>query len=149
MDHPQFNWIANFIWGVADNEPTLPLLGIVAPHWDRTEEIHRGTRRLPLVAGGCEPRLRAESASERLSMQKREYSGHLELTWTNKHHRLLAHRNEGYEWVPPHDYRVSEVRLLRDAALGSAVCVWRTSTRPSIRVKPSRITMTISNTPSG
>ena len=50
-------------------------------------------------------------------MQKREYSGRLELTWTNKHHRLLAHRNEGYEWVPPHDYRVSEVRLLRDAAL--------------------------------
>ena len=50
-------------------------------------------------------------------MQKREYSGRLELTWTNKHHRLLAHRNDGYEWVPPHDYRVSEVRLLRDAAL--------------------------------
>ena len=50
-------------------------------------------------------------------MQNREYSGRLELTWTNKHHRLLAHRNEGYEWVPPHDYRVSEVRLLRDAAL--------------------------------
>ena len=46
-----------------------------------------------------------------------KYSGRLELTWTNKHRRLLAHRNEGYEWVPPHDYRVSEVRLLRDAAL--------------------------------
>ena len=46
-------------------------------------------------------------------MQNRECSGRLELTWTNKHHRLLAHRNEGYEWVPPHDYRVSEVRLLR------------------------------------
>ena len=33
-------------------------------------------------------------------MQNRECSGRLELTWTNKHHRLLAHRNEGYEWVP-------------------------------------------------
>ena len=50
-------------------------------------------------------------------MPPSKYSGRLELTWTNKHRRLLAHRNEGYEWVPPHDYRVSEVRLLRDAAL--------------------------------
>ena len=46
-----------------------------------------------------------------------KHSGRLELTWTNKRLRLLANRNEGYEWVPPHDYRVSEVRLLRDAAL--------------------------------
>ena len=52
-------------------------------------------------------------------MQNRECSGRLELTWTNKHHRLLAHRNEGYEWVPPHDYRVSEIRLLPDAVLVS------------------------------
>ena len=50
-------------------------------------------------------------------MRTEQYSGRLELTWTNKHHRLLARRDEGYEWVPPHDYRVSEVRLLRDAAL--------------------------------
>ena len=50
-------------------------------------------------------------------MRTQKYSGRLELTWTNKRLRLLAHRNEGYEWVPPHDYRVSEVRLLRDAAL--------------------------------
>ena len=50
-------------------------------------------------------------------MRTEKYSGRLELTWTNKHHRLLARRDEGYEWVPPHDYRVSEVRLLRDAAL--------------------------------
>ncbi len=50
-------------------------------------------------------------------MRTQKYSGRLELTWTNKQHRLLAHRDEGYEWVPPHDYRVSEVRLLRDAAL--------------------------------
>ena len=49
-------------------------------------------------------------------MRTQKYSGRLELTWTNKEHRLLAHRDEGYEWVPPHDYRVSEVRLLRDAA---------------------------------
>ena len=50
-------------------------------------------------------------------MPTRKYSGRAELTWTNKRLRLLAHRNEGYECVPPHDYRVSEVRLLRDAVL--------------------------------
>lgn len=50
-------------------------------------------------------------------MRTQNYSGRLELTWTNKHQRLLAHKDESYEWVPPHDYRVSEVRLLRDAAL--------------------------------
>lgn len=41
--------------------------------------------------------------------------GRLELTWTNKHLRLLAHDDGSYEWVPPSDYRVAEVRLLRDA----------------------------------
>ena len=50
-------------------------------------------------------------------MRTQKHSGRLELTWTNKQHRLLVYRKEGYEWVPPHDYRVSEVRLLRDAAL--------------------------------
>lgn len=45
------------------------------------------------------------------------YSGRLELTWTNKHLRLLAHDDgNSYEWVDPSDHRVSEVRLLRDAA---------------------------------
>ncbi len=44
-----------------------------------------------------------------------KYSGRLELTWTNKHKRLLAHDDISYEWVAPADYRVSEVRLLRDA----------------------------------
>ena len=49
------------------------------------------------------------------------YQGRLELTWTNKDWRLLAHDQSSYEWVPPHDYRVSEVRLLRDAgAVGAA-----------------------------
>ena len=41
--------------------------------------------------------------------------GRLELTWTNKALRLLADADGGYQWVPPSDYRVSEVRLLRDA----------------------------------
>jgi len=40
------------------------------------------------------------------------YEGRLELTWTNKHLRLLAHDDGSYEWVPPSDYRVAEVRLL-------------------------------------
>ena len=42
------------------------------------------------------------------------YQGRLELTWTNKHLRLLAHEDGRYEWVPPSDYRVAEVRLLDD-----------------------------------
>lgn len=41
--------------------------------------------------------------------------GRLELTWTNKHLRLLAHEDGSYEWVPPSDYRVAEVRLLDHA----------------------------------
>jgi len=44
-----------------------------------------------------------------------KYSGRLELTWTNKDKRLLAHDDISYEWVSTTDYRVSEVRLLRDA----------------------------------
>lgn len=43
------------------------------------------------------------------------YEGRLELTWTNKHLPLLAHEDGSYEWVPPADYRVAEVRLLTDA----------------------------------
>ena len=44
------------------------------------------------------------------------YEGRLELTWTNKSERLLAHEDGSYEWVSPADYRVAEVRLLHDAA---------------------------------
>ena len=40
------------------------------------------------------------------------YEGRLELTWTNKPLRLLAHEDGSYEWLPPSDYRVAEVRLL-------------------------------------
>lgn len=43
------------------------------------------------------------------------YEGRLELTWTNKHLRLLTHEDGSYEWVPPADYRVAEVRLLDTA----------------------------------
>lgn len=44
------------------------------------------------------------------------YHGRLELTWTNKDLCLLAHDDGSYEWLPPTDYRVAEVRLLREAA---------------------------------
>ena len=44
-----------------------------------------------------------------------KYEGRLELTWTNKADRLLAHEDGSYEWVSPSDYRVAEVRLLHDA----------------------------------
>jgi adenine-specific DNA-methyltransferase len=43
------------------------------------------------------------------------YEGRLELTWTNKQLRLLAHEDGSYEWLSPSDYRVAEVRLLHDA----------------------------------
>jgi adenine-specific DNA-methyltransferase len=43
------------------------------------------------------------------------FHGRLELTWTNKDLSLLAHEDGSYEWVPPTDYRVAEVRLLREA----------------------------------
>ena len=42
--------------------------------------------------------------------------GRLELTWSNKHQRLLAHDDVTYEWVDPADWRVSEVRLLDEVA---------------------------------
>ncbi len=45
------------------------------------------------------------------------YSGALELTWTNKHLRLLADEDGAYEWVQPSDYRVAEVRLLDSVAV--------------------------------
>lgn len=44
------------------------------------------------------------------------YEGKLDLTWTNKDQCLLAHEDGTYEWLPPSDYRVAEVRLLDDAA---------------------------------
>jgi adenine-specific DNA-methyltransferase len=42
------------------------------------------------------------------------YEGRLELTWTNKHLRLLAHDDGSYEWLEPSDYRIAEVRLLHE-----------------------------------
>jgi hypothetical protein len=44
-----------------------------------------------------------------------DHSGKLELTWTNKHLRLLSNVDGGYTWVPAADYRVAEVRLLTTA----------------------------------
>ncbi|MGH2964735.1 MAG: site-specific DNA-methyltransferase [Solirubrobacterales bacterium] len=44
-----------------------------------------------------------------------ELEGRLELTWTNKDKRLLAHEDGSYVWVVPSDYRVAEVRLLDNA----------------------------------
>lgn len=54
-------------------------------------------------------------------MQSGPYQGRLELTWTNKSLSLLAHDDGSYQWVPPADYRVAEVRLLHTAGtVGSA-----------------------------
>lgn len=41
-----------------------------------------------------------------------QLQGRLELTWTNKHKRLLATQDGTYQWVAPSDYRVAEVRLI-------------------------------------
>lgn len=43
--------------------------------------------------------------------------GRLELTWTNKALRLLAHDDGAYEWTDSGDHRVAEVRLLHDAGV--------------------------------
>lgn len=45
-----------------------------------------------------------------------KYEGRLELTWTNKDRRLLAHEDGSYEWVSPSDCRVAELRLLHDVS---------------------------------
>jgi adenine-specific DNA-methyltransferase len=61
------------------------------------------------------------------------YEGRLELTWTNKHERLLAHEDGSYEWVNPADYRVAEVRLLHDAA--SVAEVGKTRARDNLLIR--------------
>jgi len=53
------------------------------------------------------------------------YEGRLELTWTNKHLRLLAQEDGSYEWVSPSDYRVAEVRLLHEAGTVGQVSTHR------------------------
>lgn len=45
------------------------------------------------------------------------YEGRLELTWTNKQLRLLAHEDGSYEWLSPSDYRIAEVRLLHNTGV--------------------------------
>lgn len=43
--------------------------------------------------------------------------GKLELTWTNKHLRLIDDLDGSYDWVDPSDWRVAEVRLLEDVKI--------------------------------
>ena len=66
-------------------------------------------------AGAGGRRRKAAEAAGTLVDAMPQPTGRLELTWTNKHLALLAHEDGSYEWVPPRDHRVSEVRLLRDA----------------------------------
>jgi len=61
------------------------------------------------------------------------YEGRLELTWTNKDLRLLAHEDGSYEWVSPADYRVAEVRLLHDEAIAGDVGKTRAADNLMIR----------------
>lgn len=52
--------------------------------------------------------------------------GRLELTWSNKRQRLLADEPGAYQWVNPADYRVAEVRFLRDVTAVGSVGTRRT-----------------------
>jgi adenine-specific DNA-methyltransferase len=61
------------------------------------------------------------------------YKGRLELTWTNKHLRLLAHEDGSYEWVEQTDYRVAEVRLLHEVTAVGAVAESRAADNLLIR----------------
>lgn len=49
-----------------------------------------------------------------MTLRTTQLSGQLKLTWTNKDLPLLTDTRGGYQWVPKHDYRVEEVRLLHD-----------------------------------
>ncbi len=56
-------------------------------------------------------------AGEGALLAEQEPRGRLELTWTNKRLRLLAHEDSSYEWTNPGDHRVAEVRLLHETAV--------------------------------
>lgn len=62
-----------------------------------------------------------------------EPEGRLELTWANKHLRLLAHESGNYEWVGRPDYRVAEVRLLHDHP--SVGLVGKTRSRDNLLIR--------------
>ena len=63
------------------------------------------------------------------------YHGRLELTWTNKDLRLLAHEDGSYEWVPPSDYRVAEVRLIHDVATVGVVAGQKDRARDNLLIR--------------
>ena len=51
-----------------------------------------------------------------MTQSNNKLSGKLELNWVNKNKTLIVSDYEKvkYEWVDPNDYRVSEVRLLKE-----------------------------------
>ncbi len=87
-----------------------------APVWDPLSPVDTG---ITASRSACvNPVSLVQSAVSQLRRNDHltAHQGRLELTWTNKHLRLLAHEDGRYEWVPPSDYRVAEVRLLDDVA---------------------------------
>jgi adenine-specific DNA-methyltransferase len=64
-----------------------------------------------------------------------EHRGKLELTWTNKHLRLLSNEAGGYTWVPPSDYRVAEVRLVHDVTAVGGVRGERNRARDNLLIR--------------
>ena len=75
-----------------------------------------------------------------------DYAGRLELTWTNKDKRLLAHEDGSYVWVAPLDYRLAEVRLLVEAeSVGSFHRPRRALSIAEARFAPTRRTLLVSS----
>ena len=66
---------------------------------------------------------------------EQHYSGRLELTWTNKDQRLLAHEDGSYEWLSPSDYRVAEVRLLDNAGAVGEVSADRSRAKDNLLIR--------------
>ena len=68
-----------------------------------------------------------------MSTEQLTPSGKLDLSWTNKNRRLLGDDHGGYIWVPRHDYRVEEVRLLHDVGPYGQIATQRTDDSLLIR----------------
>ncbi len=69
------------------------------------------------------------------------------MTWTNKSQRLLAREDGSYEWIPPSDYRVAEVRLLHDAGTVGEVGKIRAADNLLIRGDALNALMSLSRLP--
>lgn len=70
-----------------------------------------------------------------MSDSSASYGGTLELSWTNKHLRLLAGEDGAYQWIPSSDYRVAEVRLLDDAGVVGVTSARRERAKDNLLIR--------------